>query len=85
MPKTETRDIALLLARIEHAVGAFRDEVERAAHSRRLRGGQQVPYHGDFAGATPYILSRLEWWARFFAEALSQEALDAIGEEATDA
>lgn len=39
---------------------------DAAAHARRPRGGQQVPFHGDFANIQPSALGRLEWWARNF-------------------
>lgn len=61
------------VAEIRHhraAVQAFSDTVEDAvrANANRGKGGQQVPFHGDFCAATPSVLNRLEWWARRFKE-----------------
>lgn len=52
------------------SVDGFSAVVDAAArHARRPRGGQQVPFHGDFAGAGPSVVTRLEWWARTLREA----------------
>lgn len=32
--------------------------------ARRGHGGQHVSFHGDFANATPSVLTRIEWYAR---------------------
>lgn len=39
------------------------DDATRAHDSRGL-GGQQVPFHGDFASALPSTMIQLRWWAR---------------------
>jgi hypothetical protein len=39
-------------------------EEAREAIVARGRGGQQVPFHGDFANAAPSALGRIEWWAK---------------------
>lgn len=59
--------------RMRRVVADFTDTVSRAveAHAARGKGGQQVPYHDDFASAVPSVLSRLQWWARTFSEAIS--------------
>lgn len=51
------------------AADGFVASVEDAGrHARRPRGGQQVPFHGDFAGVQPSALGRLEWWAKRFKD-----------------
>jgi len=69
-------EAALKLAR--EAVDGFADEVKRAAVARENagRGGQQVPFHGDFASAPPSTLARLAWWSRRFDKAIA--ALDGL-------
>lgn len=39
----------------------------------RGRGGQQVPFHGDFAEAQPSTVSRLRWWKKRMEEALGRK------------
>jgi hypothetical protein len=55
------------LYRSRAAISAFAETVDAAvrANARRGQGGQQVPFHGDFCAATPSVLNRLEWWARY--------------------
>lgn len=59
-------DALVLLAR------AFAETAEAAvaAHEARGRGGQQVPFHGDFARVPPSDVGRLRWWAKEFRQAL---------------
>jgi hypothetical protein len=46
-------------------VEALVREMEDAiAHRERPRGGQQVPFFGDFAQAPPSLIARLRWWVR---------------------
>jgi hypothetical protein len=40
------------------------------AAAERPKGGQQVPFHGDFAGSPPSTIGRLRWWAARAREAL---------------
>lgn len=53
-------------------VKAFVETVNAATRhfANRGKGGQHVSFHGDFAGANPSTMSRLEWWARAFASKL---------------
>jgi len=56
-------------------VEAFVDTVERAdAHWNSDRGGQQVPFHGDFAYVPPSTQNRLRWWAARLKRARSGNA-----------
>ena len=50
----------------------FERQIEAAeAHlANRSRGGQQVPFHGDFAGSSPSALGGLRWWLKAFRESL---------------
>ncbi len=51
---------------------AFASEVEAAQrHHERPTGGQQVPFHGDFANLLPSTRAKLNWWARAAREVLS--------------
>jgi hypothetical protein len=53
------------LAALRYKVAAFAEAVGGAvAHAQAPRGGQHVPFHGDFCRAPPSTLSRLQWWAR---------------------
>ncbi|MBZ4371447.1 hypothetical protein [Corallococcus sp. AS-1-6] len=54
---------------------AFAATAEAAvAHHRRPKTGMQVSFHGDFAGASPSVIGRLEWWAKRAREALTAAA-----------
>lgn len=60
---------------VEAALDAFRDAIERAeANLNRPRGGQHVPFHGDFASAAPSTIRELRWWERTLRTALEQSA-----------
>lgn len=58
-------------------VSSFADTAEAAVQEferqRDKRGGQQVPFHGDFAGAGPSVISRLRWWAERMRAALAHQ------------
>jgi hypothetical protein len=58
--------------KVTSAILAFCDAVAAAsrAHDQRGKGGQHVSFHGDFAGAHPGVLNRLEWWARHLRSVL---------------
>lgn len=71
------------LARAERAeaqVAAMRQAMESFAESvdaaerywARTHGGQQVPFHGDFASSPPGVRGRLVWWAQFFRDAAKE-------------
>ena len=55
------------LVRRRAAINAFAETISAAvrAAERHGKGGQHVPFHGDFCSATPGVLTRLEWWARY--------------------
>jgi hypothetical protein len=49
----------------------FEREIEAAlAHHSRPRGGQQVPFHGDFVNVSVSGLIKMKWWLKAFREAL---------------
>ena len=51
----------------------FCESVEGAAHHwEGPRGGQHVPYHGDWACAVPSVRQRLKWWARHLRDAAKE-------------
>ena len=55
------------------AMAGFIAEVDSAAQhfDSRGKGGQQVPFFGDFASVAPSTLGCLKWWARRFREVCS--------------
>lgn len=58
---------------VEHARGFM--EIAAAAvsaHENKGKGGQQVPYHGDFAALPPSGVVNLRWWANAFGEWLGE-------------
>lgn len=57
---------------LEAVLRAFADEVATAEHHATVRGGQQVPYHGDWSGAlrVPSAMRALSRWAAIFREAI---------------
>ena len=58
---------------MHRVIVAFCESVERAAHHwEGPRGGQHVPYHGDWACAVPSVRQRLEWWARHLRDAAKE-------------
>ena len=72
---------------LESFIGTAEAAVRHAEN--RGKGGQQVPFHGDFHEIAPSTVGRLRWWAKRMAEALAgngqipsreqqlQQALDA--------
>ena len=56
------------------AVRNFIEQVEAAEKGAKNRGGQHVPYHGDFASATPSTRRELDWWRRYFLAELATPA-----------
>jgi hypothetical protein len=53
------------LRTLSERTGYLCDAIDRAlVAARRPKTGMQVPFHGDFASASPSVLGRLEWWAR---------------------
>lgn len=62
------------LERLRAACEAMADVLAAAVnYARRDRGGQQVPFHGDFAAATqlPSFVQQAAWWSRYLRAALS--------------
>ena len=53
----------------------FVDTIEKAEHYRTQKGGQQVPYHGDFSHVTPSVAKALAYWAKSF-----ESTLEGLGE-----
>lgn len=48
------------LAAARAYVASMAESVERARESRSGRGGQHVPYHGDYCAAVPSVLATLD-------------------------
>jgi hypothetical protein len=85
LPPRALEEIAALLeevdtltsevARLRLVVAGFVEAVESAdAHAAGPRGGQQVPFHGDFAnvGASLSLRTALNWWVRTMRATLGQ-------------
>lgn len=56
---------------MRQAIESFAESVDAADqhHWQDRRGGQHVPYHGDWACAVPSVRSQLKWWARHLRDA----------------
>lgn len=79
MVQEERDDLRAKLAASEAlvlVVTGLQAEMDAAvqANEDRHRGGQQVPFHGDFAAAMamPSILNRFRWWSKRITEALAK-------------
>lgn len=61
------------IAKLRQVAAAFVRTVSsaRRAIEQRGRGGQHVSYHGDFAAASPSVITNLVWWAREIELALN--------------
>jgi hypothetical protein len=60
---------------LRDAVEAFAVSVDDAEqYWSAARGGQHVPFHGDWACAPPSVRQRLLWWARHLREASARGA-----------
>lgn len=67
-------EISLLkkkLLLLEEAAEGFVEVSQAAINSKRQKGGQQVPYHGDFASIPPSTIRDLEYWQKRFNLALN--------------
>ena len=68
-------DLWMRLDALSFEVDNFVDTVERAdGYWNSERGGQQVPFHGDFAHVPPSTQNRLRWWAARLKGVLSGKA-----------
>jgi len=68
----EREELPAKLEKLRMLLQGFEEEIARAERNiqNRGKGGQHVPFHGDFANVPPFGLSRLRWWARAFQEVL---------------
>ena len=58
---------------MRRVIVGFCESVTAAAHHwEGPRGGQHVPYHGDWACANPSVRQRLQWWARHLRDAAKE-------------
>lgn len=69
MPSDDQRRVPWAPPSMAALLDSFEEEILRASEARQRTGGQQVPFHGDFAAASPSMLNRLRWWAQAFREA----------------
>ena len=51
-------------------LGLIKEVFQAAVANRRGKGGQQVPYHGDFCSIPPSTIRDLENWVKIFKAAL---------------
>ncbi len=56
-----------LLEGLQHQIEGAEREM-----ANRDKGGQHVPFKGDFANVPPSGLHRLKWWARELIEAATE-------------
>lgn len=56
---------------LAEAIDSFIEVAQLAINSKRNKGGQQVPYHGDFASVPPSTVRDLEHWVNRFKAALN--------------
>ena len=42
----------------------IKETFQAAVNSKQQKGGQHVPYHGDFANITPSSIREMEWWIK---------------------
>lgn len=70
----ERDDARAEVERLRNAIASFVYTIDSAEQhfETRDKGGQQVPFHGDFVGAwqLPSTWSRLMWWRNFLRAAL---------------
>lgn len=50
-------------------------EATIAYHESKGKGGQQVPFHGDFSSVGPSVVSRMRWWTREIRLAFAERPL----------
>lgn len=64
------------VVRLREALEGIAEEFERTVRhiDSKGKGGQQVPFHGDFASACqlPSFCSRARWWATHLRAALAE-------------
>lgn len=58
---------------IYEVVAGFIEQVESLENHILSRGGQQVPYHGDFANAPPNVTKNLVFWKNLMKKATEKE------------
>ena len=61
-------------AAIRLAIETFAQSVDDAERHWEGRGGQHVPFFGDWACAVPSVRQRLKWWARHLRDAAKEGA-----------
>jgi hypothetical protein len=71
--RTRARDEAKRADAAEALLAALADEFDRAARDKLDRGGQHVPYHGDFANVGHSAALRMRRWAKEIREAIKGE------------
>lgn len=51
----------------------IKETFQHAVNSKNKKGGQQVPYHGDFAGIAPSTVKEMESWIKRWEIILGEE------------
>lgn len=61
-------ELEMRVQELETRIESFGKTVDAAVANAEYTAsgspGMRVPFHGDFAGAQPSVISRLRWWAR---------------------
>jgi uncharacterized protein (UPF0335 family) len=68
--RTRARDEAKRAEAAEALLSVLADEFDRAARNKLDRGGQHVPYHGDFANVGHGAALKMRRWAKEIREAI---------------
>lgn len=65
MPDNKEEILQQQRDRLYDELEVIRDTFKAAiANHRKGKGGQQVPYHGDFASMPPSSIGQMEWWVK---------------------
>lgn len=51
----------------------IKETFQAAVVNQERKGGQQVPYHGDFASIPPSVVHQMKWWIKRWNELLPKE------------
>lgn len=75
MSEPDYQELLTRVERLQLAIWFMIDSFEAAvtAHDRRYQGGQQIPYHGEFASITPSVVTVLKRYARSLRNTLRGE------------
>lgn len=58
--------------KLEQEIVSIKETFENAISAKRSKGGQQVPYHGDFANIAPSTIREFEFWIKRWIKVLEE-------------